>query len=420
MQTSTISIQSALTNPLNKSTPISGICRPVSVTGMRQKFIQKIIWLNILIISIKYQHSFIKGLREANKLKRLRNKYRNNLTLTKYQRIGKRYYHSYNAPGWPSPAFDRYIEHSIVKQSEEREVSLHTLIFAITKKCGFRCEHCCEWENLNKPEQLGREDLLSIIQRFHDLGISQLQLSGGEPLNRFDDILFILDQLPNGIDCWMYTTGYQLSFEKAKILKDHGLCGISISIDDHDAAKHDKFRGKAGSFHRAIKACHYATAAGLVVTFSICATKDFISEDNLMAYALLAKSHGASFIQILEPKAVGHYANMDVTLKSDQHKMLETFYEKMNFDQAYSSFPTIVYHGYYSRRIGCAGSGNDYLYVDTDGDVHNCPFCQRKLFNALEDGLIENIENMRKSGCGLYKQASSIARVYDHPLIKTI
>lgn len=420
MQALSIQVAQEIYTSVARSAPITKICSPEIVTGFQKKIIQKIIWLNILGIAIKKDRNIVTAIRRVKQLRQLRTQYANNLNLTKYQRVDNRYYYSYNAPGWPSPSFNRYIEHMFSKGDATSTPTLHTLIFAITKKCGFKCEHCCEWENLNKPEKLEREDLLQIIYRFHDLGISQLQLSGGEPLNRFDDILFLLDHAPKAIDFWMYTTGYQLNFEKALLLKKHGLRGLGISLDDFDAERHDRFRGKIGAFHRSIKACNYATMAGLAVTFSLCPTKNFISEDNLMAYAQLAKKHGVSFIQIMEPKAVGHYANKDVLLKAEHIEILEAFYKKMNSDEAYDSYPTVVYHGYYSRRMGCAGSGNDYLYVDTDGDVHSCPFCQKKLFHALDDALAENITQMRQMGCGFFKKSQPIQKQIDHSLMTTV
>ena len=141
---------------------------------------------------------------------------------------------------------------------------------------------------------------------------------------------------------------------------------------------------------------------------SLCATKEFISKENLLLYAELARRCGVAFIQILEPKAVGHYAGQDVLLGDHHKKILEQFFEMMNYNTCYSSYPVITYHGYYSRRIGCSGSGKDYLYVDTDGDVHNCPFCQRKLFSALDDPLIDRIADMKTKGCGLYNICSTI------------
>lgn len=385
------------TQAINKKTLASR-----TVSGTRQRIVKALIWANIFFISIKIFRKPSVAFRKAIELRQLRNLYRNNHFINKYTTAGGRYFIAYNIPGWPSKAFNRYIHHLFGKVSTTASTTLHTLIFAITKKCGFKCEHCCEWENLNKPDQLKKEDLLLVIQRFHALGVAQVQLSGGEPLNRFNDIIYLLDYAPSGIDFWIYTTGYQLTKQKALLLKQHGLTGITISLDDHDEKRHDTFRGKPGSYQRALLAAQYAVESGIAVTFSLCAVKNFITRENLWKYAELARSSGVANIQILEPKAVGHYAGKEVSLDKNHWQLLEDFYETMNFDNSYKAYPLVAYHGYYSRRIGCAGSGKDYLYVDTDGDVHSCPFCQRKLFSALDSDLNEGITQMKAQGCGVY------------------
>ena len=369
--------------------------------GFRQKLIKWMMWMNILMVAMKKFGSPRVAFSKTKQLRKLRDQYRNYRPPLKYSFTGNKYFVSYNTPAWPSKAFNNYISHLLNRAMPASQPSLHTLIFAITKKCGFQCEHCCEWENLNKPEMLSRQDLLSIIRRFQELGVSQVQLSGGEPLNRFDDILFLLKNIREGTDFWLYTTGFQLTSEKAKLLKNHGLRGITISLDHHDPELHDQFRGRKGAYGRALQAAQFAVDADLAVCFSLCATRQFISMENLMKYAGIARNAGASFIQILEPKAVGHYAGHDVMLNEHQTQILEQFFDSLNYDKAFSTYPVVSYHGYYSRRIGCSGSGKDYLYVDTDGDVHSCPFCQRKLFSAFDEALPEKINGMKMRGCSV-------------------
>jgi MoaA/NifB/PqqE/SkfB family radical SAM enzyme len=379
---------------------------PKMVAGMHQRFIRWLMWMNILLVSIRKFRSPLLAIKKTKQLRKLRDQYRNQHLPLKYSYVGNKYFVNYNTPAWPSQAFNHYVSHLLNRAVPGKETSLNTLVFAITKKCGFRCEHCCEWENLNKPEKLSKHQLLSIVRRFQQLGVSQIQLSGGEPLNRFDDILFILDNAAWGTDFWLYTTGFQLTAEKARVLRGHGLRGVTISLDHHDPEFHDAFRGRKSAYHRALQAARFVVDAKLALCFSLCATRQFISPENLMKYAELAMNAGASFIQILEPKAVGHYAGQDVTLKDHHQKILEQFSEQMNYDKTCSSYPIVTYHGDYSRRIGCSGSGKDYLYVDTDGDVHNCPFCQRKLFSALDESLEESVCAMKLKGCGAFSNCS--------------
>jgi MoaA/NifB/PqqE/SkfB family radical SAM enzyme len=375
-------------------------------TGSKQQFIRLLIWINILIVSFKVFRNPFAAIMQTKKLLRFRNKFRNGHVLKKYARTANRYFFTYNAPGWPSAAFNRYIAHQLRNNKDGvHNNSIHTILFGITKKCGFKCEHCCEWENLNKPEVLSVEDLVSVIHRFQQLGVTQVQLSGGEPMNRLNDIILLLNRAKKGTDFWILSSGYNITAEKAILLKKHGLTGITISLDHCEEELHDTFRGVPGSFKRALHAAACARHAGLAVCFSICPTQKFINRENLFRYAILARDAGASFIQILEPRAVGHYINKTVMLTAIQISELEKFYEQMNYDEpAFTGYPIISYHGYYSRRIGCAGSGKDYLYIDTDGDIHSCPFCQHKLFSALDDGLSNNLQQLKRKGCSEFTQ----------------
>ena len=281
-------------------------------------------------------------------------------------------------------------------------VTLDTIVFGITKKCGYQCEHCFEWDALNKPETLSRENLLSTIHSFENFNITQVQLSGGEPLNRLDDIIYLLKNIKKETKVWLYTSGYHLTEERATLLKRHGLTGIIVSLDHWIPELHNKFRGMKNAFEWAEKAVANARKKNLVVCLSLCATKEFISKNNLSRYAELAKSWGISFIQVLEPRAVGHYAEKDVHLSESQIAALEDFYITYNYNKDYVNYPSILYHGFYSRRIGCAGGGKYFLYVDTDGDVHNCTFCRHKLFSALHDPIEENLNNMLNTGCSAF------------------
>ncbi|MGI8635405.1 MAG: radical SAM protein, partial [Segetibacter sp.] len=329
---------------------------------------------------------------------KLKDNYREENKLIKYASVGKRYYFSYNSPGWPSKSFNRYIKHQLSRFDTNTSVTLHTLVFGITKKCGFKCEHCFEWSNLNQPETLSKEDVTKILRNFSDHGVSMVQITGGEPLNRFNEIIEMLP-LFSGIDFWIYTSGYHLTDGKARLLKKTGLTGVTISLDHWIPELHDAFRGKQGSFKWVEKAANNITANKLALCLAICATNNFISEDNLYQYLELAKKLNASFVQILEPKAVGHYAGKDVMLSTSNIEILDVFYKNVNFNSKYLDYPSVVYHGFYSRRLGCSGAGKDYLYVDMDGWVHDCPFCQKKIFNALTGEITKQVEAMRTFGC---------------------
>jgi MoaA/NifB/PqqE/SkfB family radical SAM enzyme len=373
------------------------------IYGMHKKIIKACIWINIYLCSLYILKNPLSALKTMKKLKALRDNSRENHSILKYAKVDNKYYYSLNAPGWPSKAFSKYISNNLRKINPvSAYITLDTIVFGITKKCGYQCEHCFEWDALNKPETLAREDLLSVIRSFQDIGVTQVQLSGGEPLNRLDDIIYLLQNIKKGTEVWLYTSGYHLTKERAVLLKQEGLTGIIVSLDHWIPELHNTFRGMKNAFEWAEKAVANARKENLVVCLSLCATKEFISTYNLSQYAELAKSWGISFIQVLEPRAVGHYAEKDVCLSETKISALEDFYTTYNYNKAYVDYPSILYHGFYSRRIGCAGGGKHFVYVDTDGDVHNCTFCRRKLFSALHDPIEKNISSMMSSGCNAF------------------
>jgi len=377
------------------------------ISGMHKSFIKLCMWMNVLLLNFIYYKNPVKAIKTLNKLRKLRSDFRGNRSVLKYAKSNRKYYFTFNAPGFPSKAFNKYVLNNIKRfDAGNNDVTLDTILFGITKKCGYKCEHCFEWDALNKLETLTREDILFVISSFQEAGITQVQLSGGEPLNRFDDIVYILKNIKKVTEVWLYTSGYHFTEECAALLKHEGLTGITVSLDHWIPELHNNFRGKKNAFEWAEKAVANARANDLIVCLSLCATKDFITQNNLKEYAGLAKQWGASFIQLLEPRAVGHYAGKDVCVSNEQVELLEAFFTEYNYNKTYTKYPSIVYHGFYSRRIACGGGGKHYVYIDTDGDVHNCPFCQHKIFSALHDDIKRNLRLMTNNGCSVFnKQA---------------
>ena len=96
-----------------------------------------------------------------------------------------------------------------------------------------------------------------------------------------------------------------------------------------------------------------------------------------------AKDLGVHFVQVLEPKALGNYSDRGEMLEQRHLEQLEDFFKIINHSSVYKDYPTIMYHGYHQRRVGCY-SGSRSLYIDSAGDVHACPFCHTKSYNVRD------------------------------------
>ncbi len=375
------------------------------ISGLRKEIIEILIYAGIVKIlwqNYKHPRVLLKVLRSLIKTRRM---VLGNRRIRKVVCVDGKYYWDLYTPGYRSKAFTRFIEGEANRvEPLTKKTNRFTNVFvAFTKKCHLQCEHCFEWDVLNKRESLSLDDTNKIVQRFQDQGTAQIQLTGGEPLLRVNQILDILQAAKKNTDFWILTSGYNLTLENARRLKAAGVTGVAVSLDHYDADHHNKFRGSEKSFMWAMHAIRNAIDSGLVTCLSLCPVRSFVSRYNLIRYAELAKELGVSFMQILEPKAVGHYAGEDVALNPEQEKILDEFYISMNYERTYESYPIVTYHGYHQRRTGCFASGNRNLYVDTDGDLRACPFCMSKKGNVLTTDLDTAIGQLQAMGCHRFK-----------------
>jgi len=387
----------------------SGAARPVPVvTGARKSLIRLGIWRSLALHAWAVYRSPRHAVSALRMLVRARDSAAGGLKPRKYVLVGRRAFFSLRAPGWPSPAFDRYatLELDRVKPFLP-DRGLQTAILAITNRCGLGCAHCSEWNTLRQPDALSVSDLLEIVGRLQAAGAPQIQISGGEPLLRLDAVEAICRSAGDACDLWVLTSGAPLTAEVARRLRAAGATGVTVSLDHWDRAEHDAFRGIAGTFDRAVAGTQHAARAGLVVALSLTATRNFVSADNLARYAALAKRLGVGFIQVLEPRAVGRWAGADVALSDGQLALLEGFDHSMN--QERPEMPLVDYPGLGQRRDGCRGAGDRYLFVDADGGVHACPFCRGSIGNSLADSLGTLRGRLRARGCHAYDSATSDA-----------
>ena len=357
------------------------------------------------LISSYFGHPF-KTLEAIKRLTGLRKEFMGEFKPRKLVRAGDHYFFNLNqAALFTKPFKENFIDELDRLYYNKRKRTLRVLLFGITRKCGYKCEHCYEWDNLSPNETLSEESVDAIIQKFQERGVGQIQFGGGEPLSRYTTILNLLKKYSQDSDFAIVTSGFQLTEAKAKALKEAGLRSVTVSLDHFAPEPHDSFRGYIGAFEWAIKAVTNAKKAGLLVNLSICPTRDFISKENMEEYMNLAKKLGVGFVWMIEPQPAGHYKGKDVRLDQNQIELLTEIYETYNFDPAYEKYPPIAYPAYHQRRVGCLGGGNRFLYVDTKGDLKSCPMCGSSHGKAETADLDSAIDSMQSEGCSPFKNA---------------
>lgn len=381
---------------------------PSLIGGRRAKWIRLRLHINILKLALQLFKNPVKSVRTLEELKTFRRKQQGLERIFKFVKSGQRYFWSSELPGFPSPQLDQVIKGEVARNMPALNLSgsrpgLQTLIWGITNRCPLNCSHCYDWENIDTKDKLSLDKLLEVLKHIEAVGLRHVQFSGGEPLARFNDLIALLQEASKRMDCWLLTSGFGLTAEKAQALKKAGLLGVNISLDHWDEKKHNTFRRNEHSFEWVIKAVKHCREADLMVSLSLCATRDFVNKENLYTYADQAREWGVHFIRILEPRSVGSFSGKDVHLNSDSISIISSFFHQVNSDPHFRDYPIVNFFGYHQREIGCMGAGNRYFYIDANAEVHACPFCRGSKGNVLENSLAESIARLRETGCHFFK-----------------
>jgi cyclic pyranopterin phosphate synthase len=106
---------------------------------------------------------------------------------------------------------------------------------SVTDRCNFRCQYCMPAEGLpwlEREEILRFEEVERLVGLMAGMGVSDLRLTGGEPLVRrdFPRLAAMLAAVPGIRDLSLTTNGYLLE-RHAEALARTGLRRVNVSID---------------------------------------------------------------------------------------------------------------------------------------------------------------------------------------------
>ncbi len=133
---------------------------------------------------------------------------------------------------------------------------LRLVFWETTTGCNLECIHC---RRLDIAHDLMRTDLTTdegrqLIDQIAEVGRPVLVFSGGEPLLRPDIFELAEWAKKRGLLTALATNGTLIDESIAQRISAAGFDRVSISLDGANAATHDRFRGLAGSFDRAVRA----------------------------------------------------------------------------------------------------------------------------------------------------------------------
>ncbi len=298
----------------------------------------------------------------------------------------------------------------------------------ITNTCNMHCKHCMNNSGETLMQELKKEQMIELLIELHEQNISQLYISGGEPLlyNGIDEVLHCASSF--GMKTTLATNG--LEVEKHLSTIKSCVDKVSMSLDGIGET-HDFFRGAPGSFDHLIKMMSLLKTQCIKTKISTIIWKQNVEElDNIAA---LAKSMGMMKINfnILVPIGRAN-ANFDIHIPTNEY---HNIYEKVSrLIDKYEDDSFIIEikrsHQLNIDSVACPG-GKTIVHINTHGKVSPCSWLSKldnenkfslywtkgnfdACFNACKK--IDNILDERVSKYG-FSGCPALAKIHNGDLL---
>jgi cyclic pyranopterin phosphate synthase len=234
---------------------------------------------------------------------------------------------------------------------------MRDLRISVTDRCNYRCTYCMphdEYKWVERSEVLTFDEIERLARLFVQDGVSQIRLTGGEPLVRreLEKLVGKLRGIPGLEDLSLTTNGALLSAQ-AEALKAAGLERINVSVD---TLKEDRFRKitQRGELGPVLEGLTAAKAAGMhPIKINSVIIRGF-NDDELLDLAEFGRKHGFE-MRFIEYMDVGNSSGWEPARTYTKREMLEAIHAR-----------------YPVREVGrAAGSAPavDYEYLDGAGVV---------------------------------------------------
>ncbi len=261
----------------------------------------------------------------------------------------------------------------------------------LNNACNLKCEHCFTLspKGLHAKDRFPIEKIKEIGDQADQLGIFEIDLQGGELLLDQNYLYSVLKALKTErFYVYVTTNGFFMTKEVAENLFELGVDRVSVSIDSIDPDTHDKFRGKKGSWERAIKALEYVKEAGMSPYLNITVGRYNVDSEDLKLLLDYSKDNRyTTLLNVATPG--GMWASMhEICINDDDREHLIAMRKK------YKNILRNLWDPFDRNREGVIGCNTiNRLYITPIGDVLPCPYVHIKIGNIFEQTLQEISEN---------------------------
>src|SRR5262245_24878089 len=142
----------------------------------------------------------------------------------------------------------------------------YSVSWNLTGRCNLECAHCylSASAGADTRGELTTAECRRVIGEIATVNPNVfLILTGGEPFLRRDLFEIAACAAERRFTTVIGTNGMLLREREARLMRQHGVLGASISLDSTDRARHDAFRRRPGSWDGAVRATRVLAGEGL-------------------------------------------------------------------------------------------------------------------------------------------------------------
>ena len=270
------------------------------------------------------------------------------------------------------------------------------LQFAITNVCNADCGFCGFARSKFDPKARRSvtlqeaKDVVDIAKRNH---IGYLLFVGGEPMVHRDLRTMVRYSAEQGIRPMICTNGGLWNDDNMRSLTDAGLSSVIMSIDAHDAAKHEDNRGLPDVCRKIKKANEFFHKAGVQTTASITASRLIEDYDKLPAFLETLGFTSCTFSYPLTNLASSYLSFSDGGLVNFNNEELLQLFEKIKQMKHRTGFPVVNpteslnemqrHLRGEKEQFACLG-GHKYFYLDWNLNLYRCHFWETPMCNVYD------------------------------------
>jgi PqqA peptide cyclase len=177
------------------------------------------------------------------------------------------------------------------------------MLAELTYACPLHCPYCSNPLNLaDYSNELSTEEWKKVLAEARALGVLQLHLSGGEPLQRRDLVELVASARELGLYTNLITSSLGLSRRRAEELKEAGLDHVQISIQADEQSLSDRIAGTP-SYEKKLAAARMVKELDWPLTMNVVIHRHNI--DGMGRMLDLAEELGADRIELANTQYYG-------------------------------------------------------------------------------------------------------------------